>query len=258
MTRSRLLPMLVLAAAVAALAATVGFAVVLADDGGWESSPHGYSMMTASGASAPWYVEDAGKPVRTIAAARERAGRFADRLGLVPGEVMRFENNFYVLLDETDGRPATEVLVDPATGGVTLEYGPAMMWNTSYGMMSGTALDDVPGTMMGGGMMGGGMTDGMMGGARGMMDGASVQPGVITPSGSVSGTVSAVRARALANEWLRDRLPGREAVEPDAFPGYYTLHTMRDGRVEGMLSVNRRTGAIWYHWWHGRFLTMAE
>jgi hypothetical protein len=26
--------------------------------------------------------------------------------------------------------------------------------------------------------------------------------------------------------------------------------------VTGMLSVNAATGAVWSHWWHGRFLSM--
>jgi hypothetical protein len=26
----------------------------------------------------------------------------------------------------------------------------------------------------------------------------------------------------------------------------------------GMVSVNGYTGALWYHWWHGRFLGMIE
>ena len=39
---------------------------------------------------------------------------------------------------------------------------------------------------------------------------------------------------------------------------YYTLHSERDGKVVGMLSVNASTGAVWYHWWHGPSLRMAE
>lgn len=165
---------------------------------------------------------------------------------------MRFENNFYVRLDERNGGAATEVLVDPASGTVTLEYGPAMMWNTRYGMMGDP---DATGSMMGGGMMGGEMMGGgMIGG--GMMGGVAGQPS-LAPSRAVVGPMTAARARALASAWLRDQIPGVTAIEPDAFPGYYTLHTVRDGRVEGMLSVNRRTGLVWYHWWHGRFVAMA-
>lgn len=45
---------------------------------------------------------------------------------------------------------------------------------------------------------------------------------------------------------------------PAAFPGYYTLHVLGDGKVTGMLSVNAATGAVWSHWWHGRFVSMLE
>jgi hypothetical protein len=60
---------------------------------------------------------------------------FADQLGgLRAGEVMQFSRNFYVELETSDGRGATEVLVWPGDGAVSVEYGPAMMWNTRYGM----------------------------------------------------------------------------------------------------------------------------
>jgi hypothetical protein len=46
----------------------------------------------------------------------------------------------------------------------------------------------------------------------------------------------------------RQRGQHREhADEPEAFPGYYTLHTMRSDRIVGMLSVHATTGAVWYH-----------
>ena len=48
------------------------------------------------------------------------------------------------------------------------------------------------------------------------------------------------------------------AGAPVAFPGYYTLDTERNGSVEGMLSVNVQTGAVWYHAWHGSFLDELE
>jgi len=51
--------------------------------------------------------------------------------------VLQFSNNYYARLDDKSGKPATEVLIDPATGSTSLEYGPAMMWNTRYGMMNG-------------------------------------------------------------------------------------------------------------------------
>jgi hypothetical protein len=181
------------------------------------------------------------------------------------GEVMRFTNNYYAELLEKNGRLATEVLVEPASGAVYLEYGPAMMWNTRYGMMSDFRSRD-SGGMMGGGMMGGPggmmggsesgmMGSGMMGGSgNGMMGGGYADP-TWTP-GTTETDVSSAKAQQLAQRWLDGQDSNLTAGEPDAFPGYYTLHVLRDGKVTGMLSVNAATGAVWSHWWHGRFLSM--
>jgi hypothetical protein len=155
-----------------------------------------------------------GVRVRSLDAGRQRAQRFADRWGLRVGEVMQFDNGFYAELLTTDGTRATEVLVDPADGSVRLEYGPAMMWNISYGMHAGSV--------------------------------------------SGSATVSTAEATKLAQAWLDAQRPGLTAGEPELFPGYYTLHTMRDGKVAGMLSVNAFTGAVWYHVWHGTYIAMSE
>jgi hypothetical protein len=46
--------------------------------------------------------------------------------------------------------------------------------------------------------------------------------------------------------------------EAEAFPGYYTLHTLRDGKITGMLSVNAATGQVWYRSWHGNFVAMND
>jgi hypothetical protein len=94
----------------------------------------GYGMM-AGGYGLP----GDGRPVTTLAAARQRAQVYADELGLRTGEVIRFSNNFYAELLTVAGAGATEVLVDPDTGAVQQEYGPAMMWNTGYGMHAGAA-----------------------------------------------------------------------------------------------------------------------
>jgi hypothetical protein len=146
----------------------------------------GYAMMGAGGAQSDWYLRGSA-PVSTIAQARARAQAFADRLGLKTAEVMQFTNNFYVRLDDASGKPATEVLVDPKTGDVTVEYGPAMMWNTKYGMMSGTAGSGSPGMMGGGGMMGRGSAGtrggGMMGGAGTMMNGGGMMSGMMGSDG---------------------------------------------------------------------------
>ena len=76
-----------------------------------------------------------GVAVSGIPAARARATTAAAPAGLVPGEVMWFDNGFYVELKNSAGKPATEVIVDPRTGTVSTEPGPAMMWNTRFGMM---------------------------------------------------------------------------------------------------------------------------
>ena len=73
--------------------------------------------------------------VSSIPAARARAATAAQPSGLHPGEVMWFDNGFYVELKDKAGQPATEVIVDPGTGSVSPEPGPAMMWNTRFGMM---------------------------------------------------------------------------------------------------------------------------
>ncbi|MGB8383689.1 MAG: hypothetical protein WCG47_20985, partial [Dermatophilaceae bacterium] len=147
-------------------------------------------------------------------AARQRAQLLADQLGLRADEVMSFSNGFYVELVTPERKGATEVLVDPVDGSVSVEYGPAMMWNTSYGMHPGTAVG--------------------------------------TP------LVSAVEATTAAQRWLDAQRPGLTAGDAELFPGYYTLHTLRDGKIVGMMSVNAYTEAVWYHTWHGQFLAMSE
>ena len=93
----------------------------------------GGSMMgSARGMGMAWLPGD-GVVVSSIPAARTRAATAAKPVGLHPGEVMWFDNGFYVELKDAAGKPATEVIVDPRTGAVTTEPGPAMMWNTRTG-----------------------------------------------------------------------------------------------------------------------------
>lgn len=54
-------------------------------------------------------------------------------------------------------------------------------------------------------------------------------------------TVHPDNAQRIANDWLRDNRPGETTGHAEAFPGYYTLHTERDGDVVGMLSVHCTT-----------------
>jgi hypothetical protein len=82
-----------------------------------------------------------------------------------------------------------------------------------------------------------------------------MMPARTQPGDAAIGPDQAVR---IADRWLREHRPGLHAAEPDRFPGYYTLHTLRGDRITGMLSVHASTGDVWYHTWHGRFLQMQE
>ena len=89
-----------------------------------------------------------------------------DNNNLALGEIMIFDNHSYAqIIDESTEAGAFEVLVNPVTGNVFPEPGPNMMWNTEYGMMSGSGSFGIMGGMMSGaqtssGMMGGGMMGG--------------------------------------------------------------------------------------------------
>jgi len=136
-------------------------------------------------------------------------------------EIMEFGNHFYgQAREETTGRYAFEFLIDRYSGRAYPEPGPNMMWNEKYGHM-------------GRGFMG-------LFGSR-----ANPDPMTISPSEVV------VRAQ----EFLDQNARGLQADDHvDAFYGYYTLHTLRDGQVVGMLSVNGYTGQVWVHTWHGVYL----
>ena len=255
------LPIIVLVAAAAGLVGSGAWAV------NRESTHNPGWMHTSSAAWMMSYRSGTAAPVNSIADARTRAQAFADRLDLRVAEVIQFTNNFYARLDDKSGKPATEVLVDPRTGNTSLEYGPAMMWNTRYGMMTGRARTG----MMGGGMMGttgsgmmNGSNTGMMGSAEGGMMGNSGMMGAAggptwTPAaGTVSAPLSAPQALTIARHWLTTREPSLTIRDADAFPGYFTMETLRDGKVHGMLSVNASTGALWDHWWHGAFVAISE
>lgn len=227
-------------AGVVTLVAAIGAALALAA-GGRES-------WTGGGAMGGRYAYRPAQPiqVQTLASARSEAQRFADRLGLRVDEVMQFQRNFYAKLVDSSGHGATEVLVDPSTGMVSIEYGPAMVWNTRYGM--GTSAGAVMGSY------GRGMMRGAGGGAM-MGDAGSGPSAIASPTTT---TVSLAGAHTLAQHWLDQNEPG-VSVESggDAFPGYYTLETMRAGKISGMISVNASTGAVWPHWWHGAFVAKS-
>jgi hypothetical protein len=241
----------------AVLVATIGAVAVAATSGGgsWTA---GWQMMGGQEVYRPAHPT----AVHSLASARSDAQKYADRLGLRVGEVLQFKRNFYAKLVDTKGNGASEVLVDPSTDTVSIEYGPAMMWNTRYGMMGSTAasmMGSYGDAMMGGsGMMGSSGSGSMMGGSgygSGMMGGSGYGGTMST----TAATVSMADAHALAQRWLSSHEPGVEVeTGGDAFPGYYTLETLKGGRITGMISVNATTGAVWPHWWHGAFVAKWE
>jgi hypothetical protein len=163
-------------------------------------------------------------------AAVERYVQEQGYTGLEVKEVMVFERNTYAIVSEKDtGIGAMELLINGDTGAVGPEPGPNMMWNAKYGMMAGSGMGR-------GGMMGRGA--------------------VAQSTGEM--TLSATDAEDVAQRWLDANLPGRTAGEADPFYGYYTLHFLKDGEVDGMLSVHGSTGDVWYHSWHGAFIEMTE
>ena len=156
-------------------------------------------------------------------AARSYVSRYGKNLALT--EVMDFAWNFYAEAVEKDtGIRAMELIIDKYTGQVSAEMGPDTMWNAKYSPMAG--------------MMGGIYYTGR------------------SPTANMS--VSPEQARVLAQQFLDANLPGVTVAEADTFYGYYTLHTLRNGQIEGMLSINGNSGAVWYHTWHGTFIGMKE
>ena len=159
--------------------------------------------------------------------------RYYNGQGLAIEEIMEFQNNFYAQIKEpSTGVNAFELLIDPYTGNVWPEYGPNMMWNTKYGHMAQGAR---------------GMGGGMMGGASRIN-----QPTTDMP-------VNAQQAVQYAQQYLDAQGTGLTAEsQPDTFYGYYTIHALKNDKVEGMLSVNGHTGQVWYHTWHGTFIGMVN
>jgi hypothetical protein len=247
MRTSRLAAATVLLMAVALLGASLA----------WAISRHG-TATRATPRGAAWMMGyapgGASHPVSNLTEARARAATFARRLGDVRvDEVLQFERNYYARLVDHHGAGAAEVLVDPRTGVVSLEYGPAMMWNTRYGMAGGRLAGMPNSAMMGryGTAMMGRAGGGMMTGSGDMMDGAVTTARASTP-------VSMSDAHTLAQRWLDAQDAGVQVeTGGDRFPGYFTFETLRDGRIEGMISVRESTGAVWRHWWHGAFVEKA-
>jgi len=161
----------------------------------------------------------------TIDEAQETVEQYVARLGhlgLEVAEVMEFERNFYAIVEESEtGVGAMELLVNKWTGAVGPEMGPNMMWNARYGMH----------------------------GRGGWMMGRARETNVLSPE----------EALEAAQRWLDSNRPGVTVEEhADPFYGYYTMDFAEKEQIFGMLSVNGYSGEVWYHSWHGDFISMEE
>ena len=139
-------------------------------------------------------------------------------------EIMIFDNHAYAeVVEESTGIGAFEVLVDPSNLTVFPEMGPNMIWNLKYGHMRG-------------GMMGSGFNNSEM-----------------------EMPISGADAAQIASEYLSKNGSDLMADDhADRFYGYYTIHTLKDGDISGMLSVNGYNGEVYIHTWHGNFIEMTE
>jgi len=96
--------------------------------GGMMSGQTGTNMMGGSNNSnvAPLTIDQA-------KAAAEKYIKVLDVSSLEISEVMIFDNNAYVVVNEAEsGMGAFELLVDPASQIAYPEHGPNMMWNVKY------------------------------------------------------------------------------------------------------------------------------
>lgn len=171
--------------------------------------------------------------------------------GFRVSEMIAFTDNYYAAVNGKDGKPAFELIVAPDRSWLMEELA-SMMWNTRYGLLADTS--GTPRINSTWGMIGGA---GMMGSAWGMMGGTGMMAGSKAWYGNGSGRVTSLsRAIAVADKWLAKARPG-ESAEKDgrSYPGYFTMDITRSGKTAGMLSVNASTGAVWYHGWHGHFLS---
>jgi hypothetical protein len=181
---------------------------------------------TGSGCSiGPWTETGAGREPIDDAEVERIATQFIASYGgdhLEIAEIVVFGNHLYVEAREPDtNRYAFEFLIDRYTGRAAPEPGPNMMWNLKYG----------------------GMSQWMMGQRLYSID------------EETSTVITADQARERAQAYL-DRVHSGLTIgeHAAAYYGYYTLHTLRDGVIAGMLSVNETTGEVWPHTWHGEYL----
>ncbi|MBC8506474.1 MAG: hypothetical protein H8D34_16555 [Chloroflexi bacterium] len=226
---------------------------------GDEKNQYGYGMMGGDYSMSRNYGNLGDVEPLSVEETREAVESYLASYGeddLAIKEIMIFEYNAYaIIVEESSGIGAFELLVDPVTKAVFPEYGPNMMWNLKYGMHAGSGFG-------GHGMMGGNsQCRGGMPAQRGFegMDGFGYDNQWDVPDVSTEMTISAEEAEQIAQEYLDANALGFEVShEITAFYGYYTIDTEKDGDIIGMLSVNGFTGQVFPHTWHGDFIEMVE
>ncbi|MEM4726316.1 MAG: hypothetical protein QXG63_05190 [Nitrososphaerales archaeon] len=75
---------------------------------------------------------------------------------------------------------------------------------------------------------------------------------------SAASAITEEQAIKIAQEFLKVNYPATEVGEVVAYYGYYTIMVTLNGEHYGMLSVNGYSGAVWYHSWHGTFISEVE
>ena len=241
---------------------------------GWGNNQYGpgmmNSMMGGSGMMNQYRYNNSNLTPLTVDQAKDAAETYIQSLntnGLKVGEVMIFDNNAYVVIEESKtALGAFELLVDPATKNAYPEHGPNMMWNLKYSGLNHQYMMGNGNRMMG--MMGGNGRMTLVPGAHmpwravpgsagaNMMNGW----GSTTPA-DISGemTVTPEQAIKYAQTFLDANIASATAAkDPIQFYGYYTLDYEKDGKVAGMLSVNGFSGQVFLHTWHGTFIEETE
>lgn len=71
-------------------------------------------------------------------------------------------------------------------------------------------------------------------------------------------SITSEQALKIAQAFLDMVYPGTKAGEIVAHYGYYTIMTTLNGEHYGMLSINGYSGDVWYHTWHGMFISEVE
>jgi hypothetical protein len=91
-----------------------------------------------------------------------------------------------------------------------------------------------------------------------MMGGSGNAYGQTGSNTSTATKVSLANAHTLAQRWLNANESGvKVETGGDTLPGYYTMETLRGGKLTGMISVNATSGIVWPHWWHGAFIARS-